>query len=737
MAPYPVGVQDTEIDDDADEVDGADDEHKPKTDEEILAEGHRRFKLCVDAEQKQRIDALDDLRFSVGQQWDDNVKILREQDERPCLTINRLPQMIHQITNDEKQAKPAIKVSPVDDAGDIDIAKIRQGLIRHIEYASDADIAYGTAGDFAARMGLGYFRIITEYCNPLSFDQDIRIRQVANPFKVYLDPNYCEPDGKDANFGFEFEDIEASEYRAVWPKSKLTQMADWTSVGDDLPDWINRDTARVCDYLYKDFRPDTLLLLSNGVETVTLLKSEIEKLYPQGIPPEMQLIRERETVVPVIMWIKMNGIEILEKSEWPGDGRWIPIIPVVGEKVDVDGERITSGIVRYAKDSQRMYNYWRSCETETIALAPRAPWIGAAGQFDGFENDWGTANRRNHAYLQYNATDVSGKLIGPPQRNVFEPPVQAISQASLGAAEDIKATTGIYDAAIGNRSNESSGKAIERRVAQAQTSNFHFIDNQAKSIRHGGRIINGMLKKIYDAPRAVRILGEEGEEEIVRINQVWKHKGKDVNYKMDQGEYDVTISTGPSFETRRQEAVSSQMDLAKSWPKVMDVAGDIIVKNMDWPGNNSIAERLRKTLPPGIAEPDDKDKQAPIPPQAQMQMAKQGQMIEQLSQLLKQANEDLKTKSMELESKERIAFAKMEQDAKLKLAELDAKDAQLLLTQQIAEISQRLNLLQINQPIDEPPAGGMAGPPQAAAPMPPPGMMNEQQPAGPPPMLPG
>lgn len=666
-----------------------------KSDEDILEIARRRFDLAAEAEAPIRALSLEDMEFAAGKQWPDDVEAARAADNRPCLTINRIPQFIRQITNDQRQNRPSVKVSPVDDKADIDTAKILQGIIRHVEYSSDADTAYDTAFDRAVRGGFGYFRIVTEYCDPNSFDLDIRIRRIRNPMNVYLDPHYQQPDGSDSNWGFIFEEMSADDYRMQFPKSDLISMEDWESLGDQRPGWVTKDTVRVAEYFYKEFQDTEIYLLSD--------KSVVTKdQLPQAAAMGLEVVAARKTLIPVVKWCKINGVEILEKTDWPG--RWIPIIPVLGDELDIDGKRVLEGIVRHAKDSQRMYNYWKSSETETIALAPRAPWIGVEGQFEGHEGVWQTANVRNHPYLEYKPKTVGGQPAGPPTRNVFEPPVQAITQASMYAAEDLKATTGIYDAAMGAQSNEKSGIAIQRRAAQAQTSNFHFIDNLSKSIRHCGRQLVDLIPKVYDTERAVRILGEDGSEEVVKINAYFEKGGKQVRYDLGAGKYDVTVSTGPSFETKRQEAVVSMTEMSRAFPPLMQVAGDIMVKNMDWPGAQDIAERIRKTLPPGVA--DDKEKQ-PVPPEAQAQMGQMGQMIEQLTEQLKEKTHLVETKTLELESRERIEMAKLQMQAEIEMAKMGSAEAIVLLKTEIAQIENRLNLLRQNEPIsqDSNPAG--------------------------------
>ncbi|CAB4152263.1 Phage P22-like portal protein [uncultured Caudovirales phage] len=664
-------------------------EKSKSSDEEILRIARDRFKLAEEASSNIRSNALDDLEFRAGEQWPSDVKNARNFEARPCLTINRVPQFIRNVTNDQKQNRSAIKVTPFDDKADIDTAKIIQGIIRHIEYDSNADVAYDSAFEGAAVKGFGYFRVLTEYVDPMSFDQEIKIKKIPNDFSVYFDPTSSEPDGSDANWAFIIDDVLKDDYECDYKDSELASMDDWTSIGDQASGWIQGKSCRVAEYFYKEFKEITLIKLSNGE---TYEKSKL----PQFLPADIQIIGERKSTVPVVYWCKINGVEILEKTIWPG--QYIPVIPVYGDMLNVNGEVILEGVIRHAKDSQRMYNYMASTEAETIALAPKAPFIAAEGQIPKeYEAQWKTANSKTHAFLVYKPTSLGGQLVGPPQRNIYEAPVQAITNARMQASEDMKATTGIYDAALGSRGNEQSGIAIQRRNMQTQNSNFHFVDNLRISKRHCGRIIVDILPKVYDAPRAARILGEDGQQEIVRINEVFNKNGEQKLYNLSSGKYDVVMETGPSFATKRQEAVASMIDLTKTYPQMAQVAGDLMVGSMDWPGASDIAERLRKTLPPGLVE--DKDKpQEQIPPEVKQQMDQMGQLIDQLTQKLNESNDAIKNKTIEIESKERIEFAKMEVDLKKELLKAQGEAALLTYKQELIDVQRRLDLLGINDP---------------------------------------
>jgi hypothetical protein len=673
--------------------------------DDFLTVARERFRLAAEAENEYRHKMLDDLRFYAGEQWPDNIQRQRQAEQRPCLTINRLPQFVHQVTNEIRQNKPSPKVSPVDDQGDIETAEIFQGIIRHIERLSEADDVRSYAAFYAVICGRGYYRILTKFCNPMSMDQDIVIERIKNPATVYMDPSCQEPDYSDAKWGLIVEDLTEEQYKAQFPGKLPSSAEEFRSIGDDDPVWRYEGGIRVAEYFTREMEPIDIAQLPDG--SVVPLDQ-----VPEGTP----IIRTRRTEVPTVKWSKIDGSQVLEQQDWPG--QWIPIIPVLGEEIDVDGKTELVGMVRNAKDAQRMLNYWESAKTETIALAPRVPWLVAEGQIDNHEKEWAQANTRNFAYLQYKPRSVGQDQVPPPQRQVYEPPIQAITAAEAGAIDHLKATTGIYDASLGNRSNETSGVAILQRQREGDIANYHYIDNLNVAITHEARILVDLIPKIYDRPgRVARIIGEDGSEKKVVLNAPHEKQGVEKFYDLQAGQYDVAVSVGPSFATKRQESAESMTAFAQVAPELVPKYADLYVKEMDWPGAQEIADRLR---PPGV--PSDGDEQ-PIPPAAQQQMQQMQQQNEQLTQALNEATTMLNNKQLELESKERtsaadneskerIAAMQAQVDLAIKNAEVGSKGDIALLQAEMLSIQQRLNLLGIHEPVEETSSNGAYGPAQ-------------------------
>ena len=299
-----------------------------------------------------------------------------------------------------------------------------------------------------------------------------------------------------------------------------------------------------------------------------------------------------------------------------------------GQEVRVDDKHKKFGLVRMAKDPQRMYNYWSTALTETVALAPKAKWLLAEGQDEGHENEWAMANIKAMPVLRYKQTDIEGRPAPAPTRLQPEPPPAGVMSALQGMNQDLQAVVGIFDPSQLPNGN-MSGKALQGQQQQVDMTNFHYYDNLTRSIRHTGRIILDLIPKIYDRERVMRIIGDDGKPEMVTINQQSKDDNgvEKVLNDVTVGEYDVVMETGPGYNSKRQEAVDSMVQMLSVDPQLMQQAGDLIFRNMDFPGAEVIADRLAAVNP--MAQIDDK---SPIPPQVQMQLANAQQQMQQLQQ---------------------------------------------------------------------------------------------------------
>lgn len=589
-----------------------------------LAEELEEFEEAFDAESENRTTALEDLKFArLGEQWPDQIRKQRELDGRPILTINKLPAFIRQVVNDSRQNRPQIKVKPVDDKADVDTARIYEGLIRNIERTSKADVAYDTAVDYAVSCGFGFIRVSIDYEYDDTFDKCIKIERVANPFSVYGDPHSTSMDGSDWNRAWITDLKSEEEFEA---KYKGAQKVDWEDLGYSnlKAPWRDSDDILVCESWTREETQREILKLSSGdIVGATEYEAGKDIFMMAGIVP----VTSRMAKAYKIRQRIMTGAEILEENEW--QGQYLPIIPVYGEELNVEGKRYFRSLINQAKDAQRMFNYWRTTATELVALAPRVPFIGEEGAFDADPN-WSSANTQSLPFLQY----AKGSQM--PSRQPLDGGSAAGSmQEALAASDDIKSITGMYDASLGQRSNETSGRAIMARQREGDVNTFHFIDNLSRSIRHVGCVLVDLIPKVYSGERIVRIIGQDGSEEVAKIGEQPEQgempeeqggfpEGVEHIYDLSVGRYDVAVDTGPSYTTKREESAQQMTEFIRSYPAAAPLIGDLLVKGLDWPQADEIAERLKAMLPQQIS--------SGVPPELQEQIQQGQQTIQQLQQ---------------------------------------------------------------------------------------------------------
>ena len=589
-----------------------------------ISEAIEFLRQAAEADTTNRAEALDDVKFAAGDQWPVEIQNSRNLEARPCLTINNVDAYVRQICNQQRQQRPRIKCQGMNNETDAKMAEIITGICRHVEVNSNADHAYDTAFDFAVRMGWGYWRVTTDYVRPDSFDQEIYIKPIDNPFTVYFDPNSTAPDGSDAEKCLITVVMAKENFRKMYPDADDGGSFSARGTGDSNSEWVTKHDIRIAEYFYTRIESTYLVLLSDGTTSYEDELPSKETMEMAGIYE----VSKRKTFRKSIKWCKVTAMQVLEEGTWAG--KYIPIVPTYGQQCVVDNKRKKFGLVRMAKDPQRMYNFWQTSMTESVALAPRAKWIMAEGQDENHEQEWASANNTSYAYLRYKQTDINGQPAPPPIRQVPEQPPAAIMAASASITQDLQAVVGIFDPNQLPQGN-MSGKALNGQQMQVDMTNFHYYDNLTRSIAHTGRIILDLIPKIYSSERVMRIIGDDGKPELTTINQRTGQMDNDgvemVLNDVTIGEYDVVMETGPGYNTKRQEAVDSMMTLLAADPALMQQAGDLIFRNMDFPGADIIADRLAAVNP--MAQIDEK---SPIPPQVQMQLANNQQQMQQMAQ---------------------------------------------------------------------------------------------------------
>jgi hypothetical protein len=619
------------------------------SDREIVEECAKRLKLAMEAEGDNRHMAIEALEFGNGKQWPDDLANRRKIDKRPSLTINHTNTFVKRVVNNMRLQRPRIKVHAVGNGASKDVADIVAGLIRHVEARSNASIAYDTGGESAVRMGWGYWRVLSEWEDEGSFEQELCIKPIRNPFTVYMDPSAVDPAGSDAQWCIITEKMDRQEFQRKYPDFQLKPFTSGAP-GDDMSDWETRTEIRLAEYFRVRKVRETLHRMSNGM---TLFSSDIAKsrdlLGQQGIVS----VDSRPSYRQQVEWFRITGTDVADRRDHHKDplpDKYIPVVRCEGNVLDLNGRVIRKGMIADLMDPARMYNYWRTCETEQIALATKSPWLTAEGQTDGHD-EWATANTAPHAYLTYKPVgieqpDGSTTPLPPPQQ-VAGPQVPAgFVQAAQGAMQDLMATAGMpHEPRADTPGSVISGKALRERAALSDIGHFQFYDNQTRSISHTGTILLSLIPHYYSAERMQRIIGDDGVPSMVQLNQKVPGPVMKVKNDVTVGRYDVVMDTGPGYETRRVEAAESMIDLMKTplGEMAAKAGGDIILRNLDFPGASDLADRLTPMSDQGM-----QDKLESIPKEARG-------IVTSLYQSLKQAQDTIQALTMEKKARSDVA----------------------------------------------------------------------------------
>ncbi|WP_186111284.1 portal protein [Burkholderia gladioli] len=610
----------------------------------VLARVKRRWKRCRDWEGDSHDLGLRDMQFLVGDsengfQWDELVRSARTADKKPCLTINKTHVHWLSVVNDGKAQKPSVKVHPVSNGATYESAQAFESVIRHIEYLSNAQTAYDRALEFQVGGGIGFWRIQTDYIDDNAFDQQIFIRQVDDPFSIYMDPDIKEQDGSDATFAFVFSDIPNEEYLEKYGREGLGVT---TTIETDPSVTGRQGYTRILEYFEVVEKNDWMYAFHVGAETRTVrwsqmddqLRKTVRDAEDQGAELIKRRIKDRQ-----VWWYLVAGEQVIERRRWVG--KYIPLVRCIGEEFVLDGHLERKGLVRYLIDPQKMYNFNASSQSEFVQLQGKTPWIASPQAIAGYEQYYKTANYTNHAWLPYNAYDDAGQPLQPPVR-ATPPTISPAYEAGMeAAAEQMKMASGQYDALMGAPSNETTGVAIDRRARQGERATYHFIDGQAKAIRFTGKILIDLIPKVMSTERVIRTQGEDQKEttlEIAPKSPLGISKRGDVSiFNPSVGTFDVVADVGPNFQTRRAEAFNAFKEIMAQNSELVAVAGDLFLRAGDFPMADELAERLenwiRMSNPAVLGE-------APSPQMQQLQ-----QQVQQLSQQLQAAQQALSDKS--------------------------------------------------------------------------------------------
>jgi hypothetical protein len=586
---------------------------------DFFKEAEERFARCDQFESQARVRFLNDLRFANGDsdnhwQWEQQLVTSRKNDGKPYLTINKTRQHNLQIVNDARQNKPGIAVRPTGGGSTYSSAQSFAGIMRYIEYHSAAQDIYDSAMNFCVSGGVGYWRVMTEYCNEMSFDQDIRIKHIADPLTVYIDPDAREPDKSDMNYAFLFETKSKDTVKAKFPQYQDSDGSATLGLNPESP-FLAGDDVMVCEYYRRTWEPDTLYRTPQGA---VMKKSELSE-EAQKMMDENPDVMTRPTLNPKVEWFLIVGHSVLDTKVVPG--RYVPVVQITGEEIRIEGVLDRKSHTRALKDPQRMYNYWSSASVEYGALQTKTPWVAAAGAMEGYEDVWAKANTENLAFLPYNAYDDNGQKLDPPIR--VTPPMSApVALDGMKVSQmEMMLVSGQYDNQMGQQGNERTGAAINARQRQGDNATYHYINGLAIGVKYTGKIILGMIPTIYDTKRTIMILGQDATTQELQVDPNAKEAYSEQTGADGQpqarflnpnvGYYEVQADIGPGYGTQRQEAFNALSVMLAQNPALTAIVGDILLRAADFPLADEAAERMKRMVPPAAlgTGPTDNEKQ--------------------------------------------------------------------------------------------------------------------------------
>jgi len=672
----------------------------------LIKEARKRWTRCADADDEQRKRILEAKKFRAGDQWPSAIKIAREgghalagvpaQPPRPCLVVDRLSQPVRQTSNTIKNASFGFDVLPNGAGADKDTAEIYKGILRRVQNNSRGESPVEWAADGAIEGGIGWFRLRTDYVHqtwdgdpndPEIYDQELVMERITNNLTVYVDPSAMRPTRSDAQFMFVIEDLDKDEFKRKYPKADVRGLEEFISTGD-MKGWVSEDTIRIAEYWRIEYTNRTFCRLKDG--------SVVEKVDGGPKYEKDQIEQERIMRVPNVKCDKINAVESLEEYDWVGSR--IPIIPILGEELNVDGKVILRGIIGPGMDAQRMVNYSYSGGIEIFALAPKNPVIAAAGQIDNYKQIWDTANLYNYSYLPYDPQSVSGDLVPPP--SLLQRDTSGLSAAIMlmqTSEEAIKATTSTGDASLGNTNpNERSGRALEALQQQSDLANSNYPDNVRRALIYAAELMVEVIPKITRKGQILHIMGKDDETEQVMAgvpfkpgpNGVPEQAPPDITpeqaklkeslykfYDLNNGRYAVTVSVGKATATRLKEGSAALSELIPHLPPPMQaVLTPEYIETLSFPNAHKMAELARNALPPEL-KPKEEGDQPQIPPEVQQQMQQMQAALQEAQQAIAtdQAKQQGAIQTAQIDAQVKAQTAQADGQLKLQIAQLDAE----------------------------------------------------------------
>jgi len=586
-----------------------------------------------------------DQRFADGDQWDQKVAKERTAAGLSSLVYNKLADKVRYIVNNARKSVPNIKCNPVSNGATKNTAKVLDGIVKQAQRKHNAKAAYIHALKCMVIGGIGSWRVMPVKVDD---DYDLKVGRILNPTTVLMDPSAIEQNFSDAEYQF----VESWMARDVFDAT-----------------YAEEDEAKE--------KPGIFARIGNAIRGI-------------GGGESGNGMFTKDSVKILEYWVKNNTTGFAEQYILNGDrvlksnleyrGKHLPVVFLVGEETHIEDERRYSGVVRGVKDMQVLLNLSKSKTADYIGRSSSQQWLVECEQIEGYEGIWLNSNINGAAVLPFKATGA-----GTPQRLEAPPPPNGFMAISAEADSDIRSAVGIRDPMESIPANIAS-KTLEMHISQSNIGTLEYIDRLGDMILWTGEIMIDLIPHYYSYPHIREIMGLDGQVSTVQIGAPYIDNGKQVMHDLSQGCYSVTITEGPSYESARAEAADKLTEVAKAYPELMQVAGDIVFRNFDFDGAVEIADRLRAQIPPQIlaassaSNGDDAD-QAQL---LQNQVNQFGQQLQQMSrenqqlhQLLQQASQEKATESAKVKEKLQadleLENVKFGHEKELKMLDLNAK----------------------------------------------------------------
>ena len=587
----------------------------------VHAEAMAQFDRIQSALKDERQQCLQDRRFYsiAGAQWEGP---LGEQfANRPKLEVNKVALAVTRVISEYRQNRITVDFVSKDGSTDDTLADTCDGLYRADEKDSGAEEAYDNAFEEAAGGGFGAWRLTTVYEEEGDPDDDrqrIRIEPIFDADScVFFDLDAKRQDKADANHCFVLSAMTVEAYKAEWDEDPSTFPKDITASEFD---WFTPDVVYVAEYYRVEETSETIRIFKlldgseerHGPDDFDLDPQLEETLAATGAVEERTRKIKRRRVRKYLL----SGAKVLEDIGYIA-GDQIPVIPVYAKRWFVDSVERCMGIVRLAKDPQRLKNMQLSKLAEISALSSVEKPILTPEQIAGHQVMWSEDNLKNYPYLLINPiTDQNGNQapsppVGYTRSSAIPPAMAALLQITEQDIQDVLGNQQAGEQLVSN----VSGKAVEMVQNRLDNQTYLLLSNFAKAVRRGGEVWLSMARDVYvEAKRRMKSVGLQDEISTVELQKPTIGENGELVIQNDlaKAKFDVTVDVGPTSSNKRAATVRSLTNMLQVTedPETRAVLQAMALMNMEGEGIGDIRDYFRnKMLMMGVVKPTEEEAQ--------------------------------------------------------------------------------------------------------------------------------